>query len=37
MSIIGLDNNFQFIVKGAVLLTAVIFDVVSNHRTGKAD
>lgn len=37
MSIIGLDNNFQFIVKGAVLLTAVVFDVVSNHRTGKAD
>ena len=36
MSIIGLDNNFQYIVKGAVLLVAVIFDVVSNHKTGKA-
>ena len=36
MSIIGLDNNFQYIVKGAVLLIAVIFDVVSNHKTGKA-
>ena len=36
MSIIGLDNNWQYIVKGAVLLIAVIFDVVSNHKTGKA-
>jgi len=36
MSIIGLDNNFQYIVKGAVLLVAVIFDVVSNRKTGKA-
>ena len=36
MSIIGLDNNWQYVVKGAVLLTAVIFDVVSNHKTGKA-
>ena len=36
MSIIGLDNNFQFIVKGIVLLAAVVFDVVSNHKTGKA-
>ena len=36
MSIIGLDNNWQYIVKGAVLLVAVIFDVVSNHKTGKA-
>ena len=35
MSIIGLDNNWQYIVKGAVLLIAVIFDVVSNHKTGK--
>ncbi len=35
MSIIGLDNNWQYIVKGAVLLVAVIFDVVSNHKTGK--
>lgn len=36
MSVIGLDNNFQFIVKGIVLLAAVVFDVVSNHKTGKA-
>ena len=36
MSIIGLDNNWQYIVKGSVLLIAVIFDVVSNHKTGKA-
>ncbi|MBR3402167.1 MAG: sugar ABC transporter permease [Parasporobacterium sp.] len=35
MSIIGLDNNWQYIVKGAVLLVAVVFDVVSNHKTGK--
>ena len=36
MSIIGLDNNWQYVVKGTVLLVAVIFDVVSNHKTGKA-
>ncbi len=36
MSIIGLDNNWQYVVKGAVLLVAVIFDVVSNKKTGKA-
>lgn len=36
MSIYGLDNNWQYVVKGAVLLVAVIFDVVSNHKTGKA-
>ncbi len=36
MSIRGLDNNWQYVVKGAVLLIAVIFDVVSNHKTGKA-
>ncbi len=36
MSIIGLDSNWQYVVKGAVLLAAVIFDVVSNHKTGKA-
>ena len=35
MSIYGLDNNWQYVVKGAVLLLAVIFDVVSNHKTGK--
>ncbi|MFB0919543.1 MAG: sugar ABC transporter permease [Oscillospiraceae bacterium] len=36
MSIFGLDNNWQYVVKGTVLLIAVIFDVVSNHKTGKA-
>lgn len=36
MSIVGLDNNWQYVVKGAVLLVAVVFDVVSNHKTGKA-
>ena len=36
MSIKGLDNNWQYVVKGAVLLIAVIFDVVSNKKTGKA-
>ncbi len=36
MSIYGLDNNWQYVVKGAVLLIAVIFDVVSNRKTGKA-
>ena len=36
MSICGLDNNWQYVVKGGVLLIAVIFDVVSNHKTGKA-
>jgi putative multiple sugar transport system permease protein len=35
MSICGLDNNWQYVVKGAVLLIAVVFDVVSNHKTGK--
>ena len=36
MSIKGLDNNWQYVVKGSVLLAAVIFDVVSNKKTGKA-
>ena len=36
MSILGLDNNWQYVVKGSVLLVAVIFDVVSNKKTGKA-
>ena len=36
MSIFGLDNNWQYVVKGAVLLIAVVFDVVSNKKTGKA-
>ena len=36
MSILGLPDQYQYIVKGAVLLEAVIFDVVSNHKTGKS-
>ncbi|MCD7829966.1 MAG: sugar ABC transporter permease [Clostridiales bacterium] len=36
MSILGMDNNWQYVVKGAVLLVAVIFDVVSNRKTGKS-
>ncbi|HWP50180.1 MAG TPA: sugar ABC transporter permease [Clostridia bacterium] len=36
MSIYGLDNNWQYVVKGAVLMIAVVFDVVSNHKTGKS-
>ena len=36
MSIYGLPDQWQYVVKGAVLLTAVIFDVVSNHKTGKS-
>ncbi len=36
MSIMGLPDQWQYVVKGAVLLTAVVFDVVSNHKTGKS-
>ena len=36
MSIMGINNNFQYVIKGAVLLTAVIFDVLSNRKSGKA-
>jgi putative multiple sugar transport system permease protein len=36
MSIYGVDNNWQYVVKGAVLMIAVVFDVVSNKKTGKA-
>lgn len=36
MSIYGLDNNWQYVVKGVVLLVAVVFDVVSNRKTGKS-
>ncbi|WP_411676845.1 ABC transporter permease subunit [Caproicibacter sp.] len=35
MSIYGLPDEWQYVVKGAVLLAAVIFDVVSNHKVGK--
>ena len=36
MSIYGLPDQWQYVVKGVVLLAAVIFDVVSNKKTGKA-
>lgn len=36
MNIIGIDSNFQKVVKGIVLLIAVIFDVVSNRKARKA-
>ena len=36
MSIYGLSDSWQYVVKGAVLLAAVVFDVVSNHKTGKS-
>ena len=35
MSIMGIDQNFQKVVKGAVLLAAVIFDVVSKRNDTK--
>ena len=36
MSIYGLSDQWQYVVKGLVLLIAVIFDVVSNKKTGKS-
>ena len=36
MSIYGLPDQWQYVVKGAVLLVAVVFDVVSNKKTGKS-
>jgi len=36
MSIYGLSDSWQYVVKGVVLLIAVVFDVVSNHKTGKS-
>ena len=33
MSIMGVDANYQKVVKGLVLLAAVIFDVVSKKRS----
>ena len=35
MNIIGVDSNFQKVVKGLVLLAAVIFDVASKRRAVK--
>ena len=36
MNIIGVDSNFQKVVKGLVLLAAVIFDVTSKRRAVKS-
>ena len=33
MSILGIDANWQKVVKGLVLLVAVVFDVVSKKRS----
>lgn len=35
MSILGLPDQWQYVVKGAVLLAAVIFDVVSSKKAAK--
>ena len=32
MSIIGLGNNWQFVVKGIILMFAVIFDIHSSRK-----
>ncbi len=34
MSIMGIGDSWQYVVKGGVLLVAVIFDVVSNRKSG---
>ncbi|MDY3919951.1 MAG: multiple monosaccharide ABC transporter permease [Candidatus Limivivens sp.] len=34
MSIMGIGDSWQYVVKGAVLLVAVVFDVVSNRKSG---
>ncbi|MCC8138981.1 MAG: sugar ABC transporter permease [Lachnospiraceae bacterium] len=34
MSIMGIGDSWQYVVKGGVLLIAVIFDVVSSRRSG---
>lgn len=33
MSIMGIGDSWQYVVKGVVLLVAVVFDVVSNRKT----
>ena len=32
MSVMGIDQNFQKVVKGGVLLAAVLFDVLSKRE-----
>ena len=33
MSIMGIGDSWQYVVKGAVLLVAVVFDVISNRKS----
>ena len=33
MSIMGIGDSWQYVVKGAVLLIAVVFDVISNRKS----
>ena len=35
MSIMGIGDSWQYVVKGGVLLVAVIFDVVSSRKSGR--
>ena len=35
MSLMGVDANFQKVVKGVVLLAAVVFDIVANKKNSK--
>ena len=35
MSIMGIDQNFQKVVKGGVLLAAVVFDVISKRNESR--
>ena len=35
MSILGIGDSWQYVVKGGVLLLAVIFDVVTSRKSGK--
>ena len=35
LSIMGITDSWQYVVKGGVLLVAVIFDVVSSRKSGK--
>ena len=37
MSIMGIGDSIQQVVKGGVLLIAVIFDVVTSRKAGKTD
>lgn len=36
MSLMGVDANWQKVVKGVVLLAAVVFDILAEKKTGKA-